>query len=46
MPTVDNMTAPSVPEIFDSLAAGMADVIAGLTPAQWESASPCAGWMR
>lgn len=44
MPTVDNMTAPSVPEIFDSLAAGMADVIAGLTPAQWESASPCAGW--
>lgn len=38
------MTDSSVAETYDALAAGMADVIARLTPAQWEAASPCAGW--
>ena len=38
------MTDSSVPEIFDALAAGMAAVIATLTPQQWEAASPCEGW--
>lgn len=38
------MTDSSVPETYDVLAAGMAQVIAMLTPAQWEAPSPCEGW--
>jgi uncharacterized protein (TIGR03086 family) len=38
------MTDSSVAETYDQLATGMAAVIAGLTPEQWEAASPCEGW--